>query len=349
MHRQPHRPRPLDGPARREAIALDPQGKAVSDPHGLALSPRRSSGCTAPRPGTHELLVYELPGLPFQDYGGPGDHIDPTLLADSERFYRIPLGGRPMADSRSARTASTSYVANYLLNAIQVVDPASTEGRRTIRSAARPSRRWLGRARRSSTTASSRSTNGTVATVATTKATRTPSRWTRKTTAGSATTRSVLSLRQRHAHRARGPGTAGRRNLSQAMRKKSLIDSMLGPEPTDADVKALVAFLDTLESPPNPNRGADGELTEAAKRGEVVFKSREGRTALAATRGPYYTDGKIHDVGTGESGDVYKGYNPPSLIGVYDRQCFCTMAGRNRWKTCSRARTARISSIAAGR
>src|SRR6476661_8541889 len=47
--------------------------------------------------GTHELLVYRLPGLPFQDYGGPGDHIDAKLLADKERFFRIPLGGRPMA------------------------------------------------------------------------------------------------------------------------------------------------------------------------------------------------------------------------------------------------------------
>ena len=42
----------------------------------------------------------------------------------------------------------------------------------------------------------------------------------------------------------------------------------------------------------------------------------------AAIPAPYYTDGKIHDVGTGEKGDVYKGYNPPSLIGLYDRPMF---------------------------
>src|SRR5207244_1700465 len=86
----------LGKPARREAISLDPQGQAVADPHGLALSPDEQwMVCAAS--GTQELLVYKLPGLPFQDYGGPGDHIDAKLLKDPERFFRIPLGGRPMA------------------------------------------------------------------------------------------------------------------------------------------------------------------------------------------------------------------------------------------------------------
>ena len=75
---------------------------AVGDPHGLALSPdEQTLVCTAS--GTHELLVFKLPGLPFQDYGGPGDHIDADLLKDRERFYRIPLGGRPMAVRYSQR------------------------------------------------------------------------------------------------------------------------------------------------------------------------------------------------------------------------------------------------------
>lgn len=70
----------LDRQARREAIALDPRGMAVADPHGLALSPDEQwMACAAS--GTQELLVYKLPGLPFQDYGGPGDHIHPDLLA----------------------------------------------------------------------------------------------------------------------------------------------------------------------------------------------------------------------------------------------------------------------------
>ncbi len=120
----------LDGLARREAIALDPRGQAVGDPHGLALSPdEQTLVCTAS--GTHELLVFKLPGLPFQDYGGPGDHIDPAVLQDRERFDRITLGGRPMA-VRYSKRGDTVYVANYLLNAIQVVDMASRKLARTI-------------------------------------------------------------------------------------------------------------------------------------------------------------------------------------------------------------------------
>jgi YVTN family beta-propeller protein len=51
----------LDGHHRREAIALDPQGRAVSDPFGLALSPDEKHLVSAAS-GTHELLVYRLGG-----------------------------------------------------------------------------------------------------------------------------------------------------------------------------------------------------------------------------------------------------------------------------------------------
>ncbi len=35
--------------------------------------------------------------------------------------------------------------------------------------------------------------------------------------------------------------------------------------------------------------------------------------------GPEFTDGKIHIVGLEEPDDAYRGYNPPSLRGVYDK------------------------------
>ena len=34
------------------------------------------------------------------------------------------------------------------------------------------------------------------------------------------------------------------------------------------------------------------------------------------------TDGQIHDVGLGSDNDAYKGYNPPSLVGVYRKVRF---------------------------
>jgi YVTN family beta-propeller protein len=110
----------LDGKARREAMSLDPQGKAVADPHGLAISgDEQWLVCAAS--GTQELLVFRLPGLPFVDFGGSGDHIDPLLLRDPQRFFRIDLGGRPMA-VRFSRDSRHVFVANYFANAVQVVD-----------------------------------------------------------------------------------------------------------------------------------------------------------------------------------------------------------------------------------
>jgi YVTN family beta-propeller protein len=304
----------LAGPARREAIALDPQGEAVSDPHGFALSPDEQwAYCAAS--GTHELLVYRLRGLPFMDYGGPGDHIDKRLLADRERFFRIPLDGRPMA-VRVAGDGRLVYVANYLLNAVQVVDPARREVVRTIAlgGPAEPSLERQGEAifydgRRSlDQWYSCHACHYEGHTNAVTMDTRNDGRF--------GNYKVVLSLRNvTHT----GPWTwhGWQTDIGLAMRK-SLTDSMLGREPTEADVKALVAYLGTLEPPPNPYRAADGSLSAAAQRGERVFRGEKAGCARCHG-GPYLTDGKVHDVGTGEVGDVYKGYNPPSLIGTYDR------------------------------
>src|SRR5256714_15425513 len=84
----------LDGPARREAMSLDPPGKAIADVEGLALTSDESR-LVVSAAGTHELLVYRTERLPLKAYGGT-DHIDPELLKNSERFSRIELGGRPM-------------------------------------------------------------------------------------------------------------------------------------------------------------------------------------------------------------------------------------------------------------
>ncbi len=99
---------------------------------------------------------------------------------------------------------------------------------------------------------------------------------------------------------------------------ESFTKSMQGPQPTEEEVEAIVAYFATLEFPPNPYRAADGGLTEAAQRGEEVFRSSKAG-CLTCHSGPYFTDGAIHEVSLGERGDVYDGHNPPSLIGVYDK------------------------------
>lgn len=129
------------------------------------------------------------------------------------------------------------------------------------------------------------------------------------------TFKTTLSLRRLAAT---GPWTwhGWQTDLEDAMRR-SLTHTLRGPEPTPEDVAALLAFIDTLESPPNPHGSRSPEDARSIARGKIVF---EGKGACAEChRGPHFTDGKIHDVGLGKPDDVYSGFATPSLRDVYDR------------------------------
>ena len=304
----------LDGPARRQAMTLDERGKAVADPHGLALS-SDESWLVASASGTHELLVYRTQGLVLQDFGGPGDHIDPRLAHDDRRYYRIPLGGRPMG-LRIARDDRRVFVANYLSNSVQVVDLADRQVLQTLHLGG-PDEPTLARRGAAIFYDGQRSLDqwyschschyegGTNATVMDTL------------NDGSIRTfKTVLPLHNL-AHTAPWTWHGWQQDLGAAMRK-SLGETMLGPRPTDDDVQALVAYFSALDAPPNPHRGAQTEPSPAAERGRQVFQSEKAGCATCH-RGPYFTDGEIHDVGSGSPRDAFEGYNTPSLVGVYGR------------------------------
>jgi cytochrome c peroxidase len=303
----------LEEKSRREAISLDPQGKAVGDPHGLALSPdEQTLVCTAS--GTHELLIYKLPGLPFQDYGGPGDHIDAELLKDRARFDRIPLGGRPMA-VRYSRHGNQVFVANALLNALQVVDVANRKLSRTIalRPESPPSLARRGEAifydagRSLDQWYSCHSCHYEGHTNAVTMDTKNDGRF--------GNFKTILSLR---GAAETGPWFwHGWQTDFPAALKKSMTDTMLGKEPNDTDVEAVAAFIKTLASPPNPNL-EEGHLSAPAARGEAVFHGEKAGCAVCHPS-PRFTDSATHDVGLGAANDAYPEYSAPSLRGIYDR------------------------------
>lgn len=314
----------LDGPSYREAISLDVPREAVADPHDLEISEDQKT-LVASASGTHELLVYSLADMPFIAQGGPGDLIDRSLQNNDDRFHRIEVGGRPMG-IRIAKDGETVFVANYLRNAVQVVDLKSRGVVQEI-ALGGPSEMTLARrgmeifydGRRSLdqwySCHSCHQDGGINARPMDTMNDGTEM-----------TLKTVLPL---YDVTATFPWTwhGWQTNLNEAMHK-SITSTMQGQPPSEADKQALIAFLGTLKAPPNPFRNPDGSLGEAAQRGKQVFFSSKAGCA-DCHNGKYYSDGKIHDVGLGSDSDFYDGYNTPSLVGVY-RKVRLLHSGRAR-------------------
>lgn len=291
---------------RREAISLDPQGAAVADPHGIAMT-ADGKRMVVTASGTQELLVYLVEGLPFQDYGGPGDHIEAGLLADTDRFFRIPLGGRPMG-VRLTADGKRAYVANYLLDSIQEVDlEKRTIARTILLSTAEPTLARRGEAlffngkRSMDQWYSCHSCHYEAGSNAVTIDT--------KNDDTSFTYKSVPDLR--HVTKT-GPWMwhGWQEDIRDAI-ARSLTETMEGPAPTEEETEALLAYLDSLGKT-SWNRPSD--LAAMARRGEKLFRGK-GR-CVECHRGAYLTDGAVHDVGTGKPTDAYDGFNTPSLRGV---------------------------------
>ncbi|QDU96122.1 cytochrome c peroxidase [Lignipirellula cremea] len=298
----------LDKQERREAISLDPRGEAIADPHGIALtSDEDRIVCSAS--GSQELLVYQLPGLPFESVGGP-DHIDPALQADKDRFFRIPLPGRPLG-LRIAPDNNLVYVANYLRNSVQQIDLQRREvtaefdlGGPPTPSLARQGEAIFYDGKRSldqwySCHSCHYEGGGNAVAMDTLN------------DGSSRTFKTVLPL---YNVTRTAPWTwhGWQTDLDDALHR-SLTTTMLGPEPQNNDLAALRAYFETLTPPPNPLALQDSAEVTAGR--DLFF----GAKAACSTchSGDLYTDGKNHDVGLGSSGDRYKTFNTPSLLGVF--------------------------------
>ncbi|MBA2112931.1 c-type cytochrome [Bremerella alba] len=307
----------LDKQEYREAITLDVPGMAVADPHGIVMD-SSNKRLVVSAAGSHDLLVYRRDDLPWEGVGGPGDLIDPKLMQDRDLFQRIDLGGRPMGIAM-ARDGRTVYVANYLKDAIQVVNIEDRSilrdiplGQRPRPSQVRHGEELFYDARRSLDQWYSCHTchyNGGVNSKA-------MDTW----NDGSALTmKTVLPLE--HLDRT-GPWTwhGWQEDLHDAMHK-SFTTTMQGRPASPREADAILAYLKTDRSPPNPFREKDGSLNESAIRGQKVFAGTEAN-CISCHNGPHFTDGEIHDVGLGSEEDEYQGYNTPSLTGIYRKVRF---------------------------
>jgi DNA-binding beta-propeller fold protein YncE/mono/diheme cytochrome c family protein len=301
----------LDESARREAITLDPQGEAVADPHGIALTSDEQTMVVSAS-GTHELLVYHLPEMPFVDFGGPGDHIDRKLLNAPNLFSRITVGGRPMA-VRMGRDDKHVFVANYLLNSVQVID---LQSRKLIREiplggADTPSLERRGEAifydARYSldqwySCHSCHYDGGTNSVT--------------MDTLNDETIDSFKTVLPLYNVTQTPPWTwHGWQHDLRAAIHKSINSTMCGTIPTKDETDALIAHLRTLSSPRNAFIQADGSLSDAAQRGQDIFRGDRAQCSSCHS-GVHFTDGQIHEVGLGSEDDHFKGFNTPSLLGV---------------------------------
>jgi YVTN family beta-propeller protein len=300
---------PLREEGPREAIALDPRGEAVADVDGVAVS--NDGGLIALcAGGTHELLLLKQP-LPFVAFGGPGDHIEPDLLADKSKFRRVPLGGRPVSVA-FAPGGKSVVVANYLGNSLQVVSVESGQVR-TINlggpespSLARRGEAIFEDGKRSfhqwyscQTCHPDGHTNGA------SYDTLNDGRY------GNA--KKTLSLRG-VAKTAPYTWHGWQKELRPAL-EHSLSKTLQGPKPTAEDLDALAAYLETIDwVPPRVPRSAD-----VVARGHEVFKAH---TCDRCHAPPLYTTPSVYVVGLESKDDVYEGFNPPSLRGVRHRAPF---------------------------
>ena len=312
----------LDGSEEYATLSLDTRGQAAGDAHGVAIS--RDGGCLAVScGGTHEVMLFKTGPRPLPwRTGGSRDLISVDLLKHDGRYRRVALGGRP-TELVFAPDGKTLYVANYLADAVQVVDidsatlaqsialggPATPSlarrGEMLFHDATRSFNQWYS----CNTCHSDGHVNGLDFD--------TLNDGRQDLSALHQRSRKKVPTLRRVALTQPWTWHGWQTRLEDAI-VESFTKSMQGPRPSADDVTALVAFLETLEYPRNPYRTADGGLSPAAQRGEAVFRSAKA-ACNTCHGGPELTDGKIHETGLEEPDDAYRGYNPPSLRGVYDK------------------------------
>jgi YVTN family beta-propeller protein len=290
-----------------EQVALDTRGAAVGDPHGIAFAGRYLALTAS---GTQELLLFEAASLAWNG-GDPGDFIDPSL-AKTGKLQRLALGGRPM-NLAVTPDGKSAVVANYLLDAVQVVDLASGKLTASVHlggprepSLARQGEALFYDARRSHHQWFSCHTchvDGHTCGL------------TFDTLNDDSYGNPKLTPTLRGVSRT-GPWTwhGWQKDLGAGV-TKSYTETMFGPKPTPDDVRAVVAFLETLDHPPRLRPSAAER--EAIERGKALF---EGKARCARChQGPDYTSAHNYDVKLEPDGSPYPLWNPPTLRGLIDR------------------------------
>jgi DNA-binding beta-propeller fold protein YncE len=295
-----------------EQVALDKHGQAVGDPHGVAFdSSGRYLAVTAG--GTHEMLVFESAALPWSG-GDPGDFLHESLAKDDGKLRRLPMQGRPLALA-FVPNSSRAAVANYLTDSVQVIDVGAGRVVRTI-ALGGPERPSLARQGEALFYDARRSHNQWFS-CHTCHVDGHTGGLSFDTLNDDSYGNPKLTPSLRGVFRT-GPWTwhGWQEDLAAAV-EKSYVETMFGPRPTADEVRAVVAFLGTLEHPPNPQRLPDNKLSQAAQRGRALFEG--AAKCIRCHTPPEYTSEHTYEVKLEADGSPYPRWNPPSLRGLWQR------------------------------
>lgn len=298
-------------------ISMDVRGAAVGDPAAVALE---ASGkwLAVAGAGTQEVLVFQRKDI-LWSHGDPGDFLDSSLEYPQRKYGRIPVGGRPVALTFLAGGKELA-VANQLDDTLQLI---STETKRVVKTIplghkelasaqdllVRQGEALFFNAKKShhhwfncNTCHTDGHTCGQMFDTLNDDSYGNPKQ-----------TPTLLGV----AHTAPFTWHGWKHDMEKTVRD-SLVNTLFGPEPTQQEVKALTAYLNTLKPIPSPNKPAPGTAaSEALTRGRNLFYGKANCVQCHA--GETFTTPKNHELPIEPDGSPFDTWNPPSLRGVHDR------------------------------
>jgi cytochrome c peroxidase len=291
-------------------IALDLRHKAVADLYGTAFD-EKAGLLAITGSGTHELVLLETAHIPWTS-GEPGDFLSPKLDIGEHKMRRLPLGGRPL--TVAFLNDATAVVANYLSDSVQIVDVRSGKIAKEIALSA-PGESTLAR-RGEALFYDAQRSHGQWFSCSTCHVEGHTCGLNFDTLNDDSYGNPKLTPTLRNVTKT-GPWTwhGWQKDLGAGV-EKSFVETMFGSRPTAEDIKAVVAFLETLDHPPNPH----SKQTDAVKRGQTLFKGKA--RCSKCHHGDEYTSENNYDVKLEPDGSPYRLWNPPSLRGVWDRGPF---------------------------
>jgi hypothetical protein len=300
----------------QKQLGLDVRGNAAGDVHAAAFSPNGKE-LAVTCGGTHELFLFHI-GPDAWPGGNPSDFL-PDRMADPDygQLDRIELGGRPqgLAFIDEERIA----IANYFLNAVQILDVRTKKVTRTI-SLGGPKTPSLARKGEMIFHDADRSLANWFSCATCHPGGHTSGQVFDTENDGNFDTDKLAPSLRGVTQTAPWTWHGWQKSLPAAMHKS--LESTLQTEQdvTDEDVEALLAYLATLEHRPSPHRNPDGTLSGAAKRGRKLFNTAAGCADCHA--GPQFTTHATYKLELKTTWLYYKEFNPPSLRGLHARRRF---------------------------